>query len=57
LDDFGNLLSHGTVNGTVSASRVTLDPDPAPEPTSLLLFGSGFLVGVWIPRQKLAIKL
>jgi len=54
LSDFGSFLSGGTVSGAVPSSRVTLDPDPAPEPAPFVLFGSCFLVGAWMLRRKMA---
>jgi hypothetical protein len=56
IADFGNFFSGGTLSGSVYDSKITLDPDAAPEPTSLLLFGSSFLVGAWMLRRKLANK-
>jgi hypothetical protein len=57
ISDFSNFLSGGTVTGSVFNSRITLDPDPAPEPAPFLLFGSSCLVGAWILRRKFAARL
>jgi hypothetical protein len=57
IGDFSNFLSGGTVTGSVFNSRITLDPDPAPEPAPFLLFGSSCLVGAWILRRKFAARL
>lgn len=54
LTDFSNFLSGGTIDGQVLTSRITVDPEPAPEPTTLLLFGSSFLMGAWMMRRKFA---
>jgi hypothetical protein len=56
ISDFTNFLSGGTKTGSVFNSRITLDPDAAPEPSPYLLFGSSLLVGAWILRRKLAAK-
>jgi hypothetical protein len=58
MNDFRNFLSSGSMNGTVSNSRITLDPDAAqaPEPAPYLLFGSSLLAGAWILRRKFATK-
>jgi hypothetical protein len=56
LADFNNFFSGGTINGSVLSSRITVDPEPAPEPTTLLLFGSSFLMGAWMLRRKFAVR-
>jgi hypothetical protein len=57
LTDFGNFFSGGTINGSVTRSLITVDPEPAPEPSTLLLFGSSFLAGAWMLRRKFATRL
>jgi hypothetical protein len=56
LSDFSDFFAGGAVNGSVLSTRITVDPEPAPEPTPLLLFGSSFLVAAWMLRRKFATR-
>ena len=50
INNYGQIVGYGTINGEQHAFLMT--PNPVPEPSSILLFGSGLLVLLGFRKKK-----